>query len=352
MTLKFTRKIRLDRMGSGTLPARLNNIVEVSPDVVAAEGSVVVVRALEDRKVYGEIELPSGRMSKIVAGNLIAGVLGARQALHGFMGDVPKTLAVGDTIHMLNIGGVMGTYSSGNKAVGTPIPLEVIGNVVRNGQPVNIKDYALPPCDQLKAEGPPLLIIMGTCMNSGKTSVAAETIRLLSHSGVRIAAGKLSGVAALKDILSMEDNGAIATSSFLHCGLPSTVITEDLAPMARSVIAHLETSEPQVIVLELGDGIIGGYHVDSILRDDSIRRRTKARVLCANDLVGAWGGIEFLKDLDHVPEVVSGPVTDNKVGTSYISRELKTACANVKNEPVELARLIASFLGFPTESIK
>lgn len=346
---KFLRKIRLDRIGSGTHPARLGQMVEVSPDCVAEEGAVVVGRAMGESRLYGEIELPNGRKAKIVTGNLIAGVLGARQALHGYMGDVPESLAEGDTIHLLNMGGVLGICNSWNKETGPPIPIEVLGAVLRNGAPMNIKDFALPACHELRTEGPPLILILGTCMNAGKTYAGSEIIRLLTLGGLRIASGKLSGVAALRDLLSMSDNGAIATASFIDCGLPSTVRMKDLASVARSVIAHLEKSSPDAILLELGDGIIGGYNTGSILEDDSIRRRTRARVLCANDLVGAWGGVGLLERLGHRPDVISGPVTDNAVGTSYITRELKVGCANARNTPHDLARQVAAALAMAVD---
>ena len=323
--------------------------MEVSDECTAAEGTVVIGRALGERKVYGEMELPTGRMAKVVSGNIVAGVLGARQALHGFMGHVPETLAVGDVISLLNIGGVMGVVSSSSKAMGAPIPVEVLGVAVRNGKAVNIADYALPACPALKPDGPPVIIVMGTCMNSGKTYAASELIRLLSMNGVRVAAAKLSGVGALRDTLSMSDNGAIATSSFLFCGLPSTVNKKDLDTVARSVIAHLEKSDPQVIVVELGDGVIGGYNVGSILRDPSLLARTRCRILCANDLVGAWGGANFLGDMGHRPQLISGPVTDNEVGTSYISREMQIDCANARNEPLLLAQLVAKASGLKVE---
>ncbi len=348
-SLQFTRKIRLDRVASGTTPARIGSIVEVSPQCSAEEGSIIVCRALGERKVYGELELPSGRLAKVVSGNLIAGILGARQALHGYMGEAPKTLKVGDTLSLLNVGGVIGTCISASKQLGPPIPLEVLGQATRHGKLLNIRDYALPPCDSISADGPPIVLVLGTCMNSGKTYAAGECIRLLSHSGVRIAAGKLSGVAALRDTLAMADNGAVSVSSFLDCGLPSTVNCEDLAAVARSVIAYLEKHSPQMIVLELGDGIIGGYHLDSILKDPSIHRRTKARILCANDLVGAWGGINFLTELNHRPEIVSGPVTDNSVGTSYITGKMQVPCANARSEPLQLARMLAKNVGIKVE---
>ncbi len=347
--MRYTRKIRLDRIGSATTPAKLGAIVEVSPDCVPEEGAVVVGRALSDKHVYGELELPNGRMAKVVRGNLVAGVLGARQALHGYMGGVPETLVTGDILSLLNIGGVIGVCDQPNKDLGPPIGLEILGQVVRGGKPLNIKNHSLAPCPELSPSGPPICLVLGTCMNSGKTYAAAEIIRVLGRAGIRVAAGKVSGVAALRDLLKMQDNGAIATSSFLDCGLPSTVLTTELAPVARAVVQELERSNPDMILLELGDGIIGGYNTGSILTDDSIRARTLSRVLCANDLVGAWGAVEMLEKMGHRPNVISGPVTDNAVGTTYIEGTLQVASRNARITPEGLARSVADAAGLPMD---
>lgn len=346
--MKFTRKIRLDRIGSATTPARLNPIVEVSPEVDCREGAVVVCRALSDNRTYGEMELPSGRLAKVVKGNLVAGVLGARNALHGYMGRVPDKVEVGDVLAMLNMGGVIGVCDAPNPDLGRPIQLEVLGQASRGGQLLNIADFSLPACPKL-GPGAPLVLILGTCMNSGKTFAGAEIIRILSHAGVKIAAGKLSGVAANRDLLKMQDNGAIAIGSFVECGLPSTVNAKDLGGVARSVVTKLDESRPDLVLLELGDGIIGGYNTGAILDDDDIRARTTCRVLCANDLVGAWGGVLYLEERGHRPDILSGPVTDNAVGTTYIEGDLGIRAANARIDPVMLARYVADSVGLKVE---
>lgn len=347
--MKFTRKIRLDRIGSSTTPARIGEIVEVAPEVDAREGAVVVGRVLTESRSYGNVEMPTGRLAKVVRGNLVAGVLGARQALRGYMGHMPEKVEVGDVLSLLNMGGVIGVCDAPNKDLGPPMQIEILGGVVRDGKPLNIADFGLPRVESLDSEGPPLVLILGTSMDSGKTFAASEIIRYWARSGVRVAAGKLTGVAALRDTLTMEDNGAIATASFLACGLPSTVNAKDLAAVGRTVVRELERSNPDVIVLELGDGIIGGYRTSDILVDPDILRRTKARVFCAGDLVGAWGGVTFLEGIGHRPEVISGPVTDNAVGTRYIQNELKTDAFNARLDPYELARATARHAGLKRE---
>src|SRR5213079_678997 len=131
--------------------------------------------------------------------------------------------------------------------------------------------------------------------------------------GLNVAGAKMSGVAALRDTLNMLDHGASQTASFLDCGLPSTVDVDDLAPVAKAILNHINESNPDLIVVELGDGIVGGYSVDSILQDPDIREATGAFVFCASDYVGVVGGIEVLRRLDIEIDVIAGSVTDSQM---------------------------------------
>src|SRR5216117_4099070 len=102
--------IDVDKSGSATSPLGLAKTVAVgSSSTSPRAGDVVVVRALTDSATYNMLELPTGRLAKINPGDLLIGVLGRRRALKGFMGDVPATVAVGDQLHLLNMGGVIGS---------------------------------------------------------------------------------------------------------------------------------------------------------------------------------------------------------------------------------------------------
>ena len=93
----------------------------------------------------------------------------------------------------------------------------------------------------------------------------------------------------------MEDHGAFATLSFLDCGLPSTAHVKDLAPYARAILAELGAKNPDVIVVELGDGILGDYRVGTFFSDPDLVAATRAVVMCANDLVAAWGAQQLME---------------------------------------------------------
>lgn len=322
-----------DKIGSATSPLGLSRTVAVTDTVPQpAAGDVVAVRALTDSATYNMLELPTGRQAKINPGDVLLGVLGRRRALKGFVGDVPPTLNAGDQLHLLNMGGVIGLCTGHHSSLGDAIRVEVIGVVCdEEGRALNIVDAALPLRSRLGSTAP-LVMIAGTCMNSGKTYAATELIKQATRSGFRVAAAKLSGVACLRDTLNMADHGAIATASFLDCGLPSTVGVDDLAPVAKAVIARLNESAPDLIVLELGDGILGGYSVESVFADDELRAATAAIVFCASDYVGAWGGIELFRRRGLEVSLVAGSVTDSQMGQDYIETEFGVPAANARRD--------------------
>jgi len=210
---------------------------------------VLVVRALEEKRVYDVIELTSGRMAHVGKGDVIIGALGRRDALRGFVGRVPGKLAAGDRIHVLNLGGVLGECTSGTSDVGHPLLVEVLGMAVKDGKPMNIRDGALPTADRLTLKEP-VVLVAGTCMNSGKTRAAVEIIFHLTQRGYRVGATKLTGVACLRDTLNMIDHGAVEGLSFLDCGLPTTSDVPDLPAVAKGLLNSLATREVDVVVAE------------------------------------------------------------------------------------------------------
>lgn len=303
-------------------------------------GDVVVVRSLTDNATYNQLELPSGRLAKVNPGDILVGVLGRRRALKGFVGDVPTSVCAGDRLHLLNMGGVIGQCTGHHSSLSDAISLEVIGMACdENGRVLNISDTALAPRASL-GKSAPLVLVAGTCMNSGKTYAATEIIKQATRSGLKVAGAKLSGVACLRDTLNMADHGAIATASFLDCGLPSTVGMDDLAPIAKAVIAHLNESLPDLIVIELGDGILGGYSVDSMFADEELRAATAALVFCASDYVGAWGGIELFRKKGMKVDMIAGSVTDSQMGEDYIEKEFGVPAGNARRNGARLFEVV------------
>ncbi|HZG51768.1 MAG TPA: hypothetical protein VEZ40_06500, partial [Pyrinomonadaceae bacterium] len=164
------RVVEADKIGSATSPLDLSKTLAVLTDRAEVRaGDVIVVRALTESATYNQLELVSGRLAKINPGDVLAGVLGSRRALKGFVGDVPETVAAGDELHLLNMGGVIGFCTGHHSSLSDAIRVEVVGLVYDEAERVrNIGDAALPLRESLGMSAP-LVVIAGACMNSGKT---------------------------------------------------------------------------------------------------------------------------------------------------------------------------------------
>jgi len=333
--------LEADKIGSATSPLNLAKTVAVIGENSAPKvGDVVVVRALSESVTYGNLELPNGRLAKISRNDVLFGVLGKRRALKGFVGDVPDAIKSGDKLHLLNMGGVIGVCKGHHSSFSDAIEVEVLGVACdENDRILNIGDNALQPTDFLKGSAP-IVIVAGTCMHSGKTVAATEIIKQAHHAGLKVAGAKMSGIACLRDTLFMEDHGACATASFLDCGLPSTVGIADLAPVAKAILNHLNTFEPDLIIVELGDGIVGGYSVDSVLQDFEIKKAIASFVFCASDYVGVIGGISVLRNLGIEIDVIAGSVTDSQMGEDFVQNEFGINAGNARRDGLRLFELI------------
>jgi hypothetical protein len=339
-------KLTVDKFASSTFRLGLENPLEITRDCVSDTGTVVAVRALTENPNYPDLELADGRFERIRAGDIIAGVLGSRRALRGFVGYAPYKLRAGDRLNLLNLGGVIGRCIDGHKDLGDAVQVEVLGCAVRQRTILNLKQAALPPLPVISITKP-VVLVLGSCMNVGKTAAVAEIIRRFTEAGRTVGAAKLSGIACLKDPRRFEAAGAVKVLSFLDAGVPSTVDAEDPGAIARTVLGHLEAAPVDVIVLELGDGILGHYGVDRVLDDPAVMGAVTATVYCASDLVSAWAGVELLGRRGLAIDVVSGPATDNVSGTSWIDGTMNVRAANALTEGSKVVEILLAKMGVP-----
>ena len=346
-----TTRVRLDRIASSTRNAGLTPEVILGDEIIAAEGYVLAVRILEDKASYNTVEDVTGRMLSLRGGDVLAGTLGTRRALRGYAGVVPSHIAVGDTIEVLNLGGILGHCTSANPDIGPPFKAEVLGAILafpelgdRVGRPAHIRDHSVPPAETLDSTVP-VVYVAGTCMNAGKTVAATEVVRGLARSGLRVAAAKLTGVSLMRDALSMLDAGAVAALTFNDVGIASTHAGITVAT-AKGIFNRLAGAKPDVIVAELGDGILGEYGVQDILHDPELMRVGAAYIMAAPDPVACWGAAELMKHEFSLPiTVITGPATDNEVGLVYIQSGLGLPAYNARRDAAGLLDVVRAALG-------
>ena len=345
-----TTRVRLDRISSSTRNAALSPEVIVGDEILASEGYVLAVRILADKSTYNTVEDVTGRMLELRGGDVLAGTLGTRRALRGYAGVVPTHISVGDTIDVLNLGGILGQCTSMNPDIGPPFRAQVLGAILafpalgdRVGRPAHIKDHAVPPADTLD-RAVPVVYVAGTCMNAGKTVAATELVRGLARSGLKVAAAKLTGVSLMRDALSMLDAGAIAALTFNDVGIASTHPGVTVAT-AKGIFNRLSAAKPDVIVAELGDGILGEYGVQDILHDRELMEVGAAYVMAAPDPVACWGAAELMREQFGIPlTVITGPATDNEVGQVYIQSSLGLPAHNARRDAAGLLSVVRASL--------
>jgi hypothetical protein len=346
------RNVIVDKVASVAQACALGQELRLSGDIPAEEGIVIVGEVLNNKSTYNTLELASGRMAKVVKGDIIVGALGPRRALFGYSGHVPTALEPGDVIQLLNIGGVLGVCDSATADKGKPFDCRVLGVVLqfpylgeRIGIPARVGYRALDFNAPLDSHGVPVVALAGTCMEAGKTAAAAAIVARMRHRGLTVDAFKATGVSLRRDILAFEDAGARRTMIFTDLGVVTTTGRTGPA-LTRTMLTELSEGKPDAIVFELGDGLLGTYGVDAILECPDIRRALTGVVLSANDPVAAWGGVKLLRERFSIePCLVTGPSTDNQVGIEIIERQLGVAACNAITEPAALGDAVMAAIG-------
>jgi hypothetical protein len=177
-------------------------------------------------------------------------------------------------------------------------------------------------------------------MNAGKTVAATELVRGLARGGLRVGAAKLTGVSLMRDALAMLDAGAVAALTFNDVGIASTHPGVTVST-AKGIFNRLAASKPDVVVAELGDGILGEYGVQDILRDEELMSVGAAYVMAAPDPVACWGALELMQREFELPiTAITGPATDNEVGQVYITGGLGLAAHNARRDAAGLVATV------------
>ena len=287
-------------------------------DFVAAE----LTEASELAATFA-IETADGRRVEVIPGDVIVGALGCRAATLELVGD---WTSVGEDLrmHTLTPSGLLGRITS---ATTPPLPYTNViyrGHVWRDRK-LGMGDFAPPvACAALNA---PVVLIIGTSMECGKTSAAKSVVRRLKAHGLRVAGVKLTGAGHVRDILAMRDAGADAVFDFVDVGLPSTVVAPQSyeAALVR-LLLQLGGARPDVVVAETGASPLEPYNVDVAAR--LLGDRVQCTVLCASDPYAVVGVISAFK---HQPDLVSGRATSTDAATALLGRLCAVPALNLLN---------------------
>lgn len=312
--------VTFSKIPSAVRRLNLGHKMEICGNIVSEEGAVVAVEALSEAGRRNTLEFPEGRVGHIFEGDIIPGVLCKRRSSREFSGDIPDRLHVGDTLDLIGSAGLLGITLGGDPRWGRPLSLKVLGSVIRNQEPLNIRSAAIPWQESLNIRTP-IIAVAATCMEVGKTTTLCRIIRHFTQKGLKVASAKLTGLSYTEDTLCAQDAGADPAVDFLDGGLPSTCGNPDqVVRMAFGLLTELEKNGPDLIVAEFGDGILGEYNVAALLEHPMLQKHVRATIIATMDTTGAWGAREIMNRYGLPIAVITGPVANNPTYAAYTER--------------------------------
>jgi len=292
-------------------------------------GDLVLARVDRIRQ-HARIELPSGRRARLFVDDLIVVAYGNRYAPDQFEGLVPDDLSA---CHLLAGGGVAGALRARSPKVKPPTEITPVGLLAdADGQRLNTRDWLKPGVDPAAAAGAgrwdvPVLLVIGSSMNAGKTTTAARLIRGLAADGYRVGAMKVTGTGSGGDLWHFSDAGAFQAVDFTDAGHASTYRTsaDTCLGIFHSLGDFLLAQGADALVVEVADGILQ-EETRALLQKPEFKRAISATWYCAGDSGSALFGVEWLKKQAYPLAAVSGVVSSNPLAAAEVQ---KAAAVNV-----------------------
>lgn len=290
------------------------------PALAVSAGQLVLAQVVRLGQHDG-LQLASGRRAELYAGDRIVLCLGDRYAPDQFEG-IAQVGADG-RCELLAAGGVAGTvrHRHGRMRPATELKLlACLGDA--SGRPLQVAQAAL-PLRAVQRVTMPVVLVVGSSMNAGKTTACASLIHGLARAGLRVGAAKVTGTGSFGDVQSYADAGADEVLDFTDAGYASTyrVDTAALERAALGLIGELQTRGCEVAVVEIADGLFQRETAE-LLASPWIAAATRGLVYAAADAMGAVAGVQRLQAQGWPVLALTGLVTASPLAAAEASATL------------------------------
>jgi len=269
---------------------------------------------------HQRIELCNGRRSWLYIGDEIIVCYGSRYAPDQFEAYIPETL---EPCHLVAAGGIASKSINRHSKMKRATQIQPLGILAdAQGERFNINNWAISPIASKKPR-PFTVAVLGTSMNAGKTTTAAGIIYSLKKQGLKVAAAKVTGTGAGGDRWKMVDAGADIILDFTDAGLTSTfgVSTQQLESTFHCLMDNLCAIEPDVIVLEVADGLYQ-KETAALMASDFFKASVDEIVFAAGEALGAKKGTVILDQEGYTVCAVSGAINASPLAKSEAENEL------------------------------
>lgn len=269
---------------------------------------------------HTRLESLQGRRMHLYEGDEIVVAYGERYAPDQFEATIPQDLSPCDLVAS---GGVAAQMISRHPSIRRPTRIDPIGLLSNDvGTPINLSQFALPDRG-LPTSRPRIVAVVGSSMNAGKTTTASSLIHGLTRAGLKVEAAKLTGTGSGPDVWSMLDAGARTVLDFTDMGHASTAgLGFDVVERtALSLIAHCCAKAPDIVVLELADGLLQ-RETSALLEVEAFRYAVDGFIFASGDALGALAGKEWLERRGHRLLGISGQLSASPLARREAERAL------------------------------
>jgi hypothetical protein len=262
---------------------------------------------------HRRIERPDGRRAQLHVGDAIVVAYGDRYAPDQYEAQVPADLGPAQLVASGGIASTVLSRSMEVRAATDVVPVGLVGD--ERGRPLNLRQFALPPVPT-PVEAPRTVAVIGTSMNSGKTTTVHYLVHGFDRAGMRPGAMKVTGTGSGNDYWVMLDAGAHQMLDFTDAGLASTY-RQPMPVIERTfglLLDHLTASGSGINLVEVADGIYQ-RETSRLIESAIFQERVDVVVFAAGDAMGAAAGVSHLRGLDLDVAAVSGRITRSPLAT-------------------------------------
>lgn len=297
---------------------RISNLAEEPFELVElapaqwATGDYVEAEILPPTSKLYHVEDQTGFMDPVVPGDTFVGAFGHRAAT--LEGTGSYTDIRDGRMHAMTNAGLFGAFTSFSPLLPDPISLKYKGHVVRHGNKVTMREFAI-TADHNEFDVPTILLV-GTSMSAGKTLTGRAAVQVLTEAGYDVTAGKITGAGRYRDILAFGKSGANRIYDFVDVGLPSTIVPEDEYRSAiRPLLRHIADEKPDYLVVEAGASPLEPYNGAAAI--DELGNNVAIRILCATDPYAVVG---VQQAFGLAPDLVTGPATNTASAIDLVKK--------------------------------
>ena len=324
------------------VPPEAVSHIEFRHEHVPSSGDLVLA-AVQKIAQHTRIQLRSGRRSLLYPGDLVVVAYGNRYAPDAFEAVVPEDL---DQCHLVAAGGIAATARSKSAGLKWPTSIQPEGYCIGpDGRVVNLRDHGLEMPDGPVHPKKPVVAVLGTSMNAGKTTTVASLIRGLTLAGHRVAGIKATGTGAGNDVWAYSDAGAARVLDFTDAGYSSTFrlpIDDIVNGFDRLIATAQHDPNVDLIVVEIADGLLQ-KETARLVASDSFGHQVDHVLFAAGEAMGALAGVKRLARLGIQTTALTGRLTASRLACREARRATRLPIlTKAKLEAPRVATLIGS----------